>query len=108
MSKNDDIFYDFNPGYNLDDIMDFGDDYDDCYDEDGMGVTCERCDSDIIWYEGNYICRGCGEEYSRPVFFNYIGAEPPDPKCITCKNNYPVCKSWCEQVEINPSDEFYF
>lgn len=96
---------------NLDDIFDLDDDFNDwidgCYDEDGMGVTCDWCSSDIVWHHGKYICRGCGKEFERAEYFNYIGAEPPDAKCIFCDNNYPVCKRWCDQVEINPSDSFF-
>jgi hypothetical protein len=66
-------------------------DYDDVYDEDGDGVYCDLCNSEIGWKDGQYICTGCGRVIDRDVFFNYIGAEPPGNECATCNNLYPGC-----------------
>ena len=91
----------------IDDFLDFDGVSDDCFDEDGMGVTCDWCSSDIVWCDGQYICRGCGKVFERSEYFNYIGAEPPEAQCILCDNNYPVCKRWCTIVTVDPSD-YYF
>lgn len=80
---------------------------DGCYDEDGMGVTCDDCYGNIFWKDGNYICKDCGKVFERVEYFNYIGADPPDSKCIFCKENYPICKRWCSEIEIGP-DDLYF
>ena len=69
----------------------FSDEYDDVYTEDGDIVTCDFCGEEIKWKNGEYVCLDCGQEMSRDVFFNYIGAEPPGDKCITCNELYPGC-----------------
>lgn len=67
--------------------------YDEVYDEEGAGVYCDWCHSEIIWKDGQYVCSGCGQVMERKDFFNYIGAEPPGPKCVTCSDLYPGCIS---------------
>lgn len=69
----------------------FGEVYDDVYDENGDSVFCDICGNEIKWKEGIYICPDCGQTMSRSVFFNYIGAEPPGPECVSCANLYPGC-----------------
>lgn len=69
---------------------DVGEVYDDVYDEDGDFVIC-ACGEEIKWKDGVYICPNCGQTMTRSEFFNYIGAEPPGPECITCDNLYPGC-----------------
>lgn len=69
---------------------DIGEVYDDVYDEDGYYVIC-ACGGEIKWKDGIYICPHCGLTMNRSEFFNYIGAEPPGPECITCNNLYPGC-----------------
>ena len=61
------------------------------YDEEGNGVECDWCGSDIIWKNGNYYCFNCDEVWSREKFFNYIGAQLPGKECLTCDNLYPGC-----------------
>ena len=80
---------------------------DGCYDEDGNGVTCDYCFGDVVWNDGQYICKECGKVFERAEYFNYIGAEPPDAQCIFCENNYPICKRWCTLIEVSP-DDYYF
>lgn len=65
--------------------------YEDVYDEDGFSVQCDMCNSIIKWKDGLYICPDCGQTFSRPEFFNYIGAEPPGEECTSCDNIYPGC-----------------
>lgn len=64
--------------------------YDNVYDEDGDFVHCV-CGGTIKWKDGIYICPDCDETLSRLEFFNYIGANPPGPECVTCMNLYPGC-----------------
>ena len=80
---------------------------DGCYDEDGMSVTCDWCDGNIVWRDGIYICRECDKVFERAEYFNYIGADPPDAQCLICDSNYPICKSWCHLVDVSP-DDYYF
>ena len=65
--------------------------YDDVYDEYGETVQCDNCGEDIYWKEGIYVCPRCGRTMSRAAFFNYIGAIPLGPECLTCDNLYPGC-----------------
>lgn len=65
--------------------------YDDVYDEDGDVVYCDRCGSEIKWKDGQYTCPDCGQIMSRKIFFEYIGADPPDEICLICDNLYPGC-----------------
>lgn len=65
--------------------------YDDVYDEHGDTVICDECGHEIYWKDGIYVCPQCGKTMSRQVFFDYIGAMPPGPKCLTCDNLYPGC-----------------
>lgn len=69
----------------------FGEVYDDVYDEEGNFVYCDYCNSELKWKDGIYVCPNCGQTMTRSEFFNYIGAEPPGPECITCDNLYPGC-----------------
>lgn len=66
-------------------------DYDDVYNEQGDAVLCDKCGHDIYWKDSVYICPQCGQTMSRRVFFDYIGAVPPRPECLTCDNLYPGC-----------------
>ena len=75
-----------------------------CYDEDGYGIICDCCNGDVVWKDGTYICSECKKVFERTEYFNYIGAEPPDPKCIFCYDNYPICKRWCNDVIISKDD----
>lgn len=65
--------------------------YEDVYDENGDTVRCDSCGFDIHWKDGVYVCPSCGRIMSREVFFDYIGATPPGPRCIDCDNLYPGC-----------------
>lgn len=69
--------------------------YSDVYTEDGDAVICENCGCDIMWNDetGEYMCPWCGHQLSRVEFFDYIGAEPPGSRCITCSELYPGCTS---------------
>ena len=74
-------------------LDDFDESYEDVFTEDGDDVVCDICGKEIKWKDGKYICPNCEQEFSRKEFFNYIGAEPPGKKCITCKELYPGCVS---------------
>lgn len=81
----------------------YGEIYDEVYDEEGSFVPCDYCNGYIKWKDGTYICSDCGQTMSRDVFFNYIGAEPPGPECLTCDNLYPGCVI-CHHGYINDDD----
>lgn len=70
------------------------------YDEDGDCASCDRCDGELRFEDGQWVCRECGNVIDRPSYFNYIGAEPPGDACITCGNNYPLCKRWCHIYNV--------
>lgn len=80
----DDVYDDYEDAMNCSD-------YDDVYDETGDSVLCDYCHGEIKWKDGRYVCPECGQVMTRDVFFNYIGAEPPGPECLTCGQPYPVC-----------------
>lgn len=67
--------------------------YDEVYDEFGGYVPCDgyRCNAKVMYHDGRYECPKCGKIFDRQDFFNYIGANPPGPKCVTCDNLYPGC-----------------
>ena len=65
--------------------------YESVYDEDGDLVYCDYCNTQIVWKDGQYYCPSCERIISRTEFINYIGANLPGPKCITCDNLYPGC-----------------
>jgi len=81
----------------------FGEVYDDVYDEEGYFVYCDCCNNELKWKDGIYICPNCGQTMNRAEFFNYIGAEPPGPNCITCVELYPGC-AFCPYGYINDDD----
>lgn len=77
------------------------------YDENGDTVFCDICGGEMRWHPAKrqWYCRECGQEMSRPVYLNYIGAEPPGADCLTnCRENYPFCKKSCERYLIDPAD----
>lgn len=77
------------------------------YDEEGGAVPCDLCDSEMRWDPERRIwyCPECERAMDRAVYFNYIGANPPGPDCITnCLENYPFCKKYCERYNIPPND----
>ena len=95
------------------------DEYDDIYDisaeddwmngaytEDGDEAVCDRCGEALHWnlLERYYECDSCGQVMDRAVYFNHIGASPPGEACITCNENYPFCKKYCLEYEIDPND----
>lgn len=77
------------------------------YDESGDAVICNICGDEMKWNPvgRKWYCPDCGQEMSRPIYFNYIGAEPPGVECLTnCCENYPFCKKVCERYLIDPTD----
>lgn len=81
------------------------------YDEDGDSVNCEWCGQPIVIHNGEYYCPECDRVYTRQEFFDYIGAEPPGPECLTCDNDYPSC-SYChygykDDDEDDDYEEYY-
>lgn len=77
------------------------------YDENGNGVPCDMCGGEMKWNPvmQNYVCENDDQAMSRIEYFNYIGANPPGPDCLTnCSENYPVCKQFCTRYKIDPSD----
>ena len=74
------------------------------YDESGDGVICDLCGSEMKWADGIWECRECGQQMNRATYFNHIGAEPPSDQCLKCNTNYPLCKKWCDLIEIDPDD----
>lgn len=77
------------------------------YDEQGEAVYCDICGGELKWHpsENRWICKDCGQEMSRAVYFDYIGAEPPGSACLTnCRENYPFCKKYCDRYLIDPRD----
>lgn len=85
LDENDDPDYKFCIGFDASEA------YENVYDEDGGLVYCEYCNSQIVWKNGQYYCPKCERTISRADFINYIGANLPGPKCITCDNLYPGC-----------------
>lgn len=81
--------------YRIDAADDF---FNGAFDEDGDCVECDICQEGRLRFRnGNWVCQDCGNVINRPEYFNYIGAEPPGEDCITCNNNYPLCKRWCNK-----------
>ena len=74
------------------------------YDEEGDGAICDRCGGDMKWNDGTWVCGECEQEMDRNTYMNHIGAEPPSSQCMLCKTNYPLCKKWCDLIEIDPDD----
>lgn len=77
------------------------------YDEEGNVAVCDICGGELAWNSSacHWYCRDCGQEMDRPTYFNHIGANPPGPICLTnCGENYPFCKKYCEQYDIDPED----
>ncbi|MCI7026467.1 MAG: transposase [Clostridiales bacterium] len=77
------------------------------YDEEGMSVSCDRCDGEMRWSPTKrlWYCPECGQEMDRAEWFNYIGAEPPGADCeSSCCENYPFCKKHCTRYTIDPND----
>lgn len=77
------------------------------YDENGDSVCCDICGEEMRWHpdDGVWRCRECGQEMTRAVYFDYIGAAPPGSECLTsCRENYPFCKKYCERYFIDPGD----
>lgn len=77
------------------------------YDENGETVICDICGSDLKWnrHSHEWCCHDCGQRFIRPLYFDYIGAQPPGVDCLTkCRENYPFCKKTCEKYLIDPSD----
>lgn len=77
------------------------------YDENGESVLCDICSSEIKWNpkERLWYCPECGQQMSRAVYFDYIGADPPGADCLTnCCENYPFCKKYCALYLIDPTD----
>lgn len=70
--------------------------YEEIYDEDGSEayVICNYCRTNIRFKDGQYICPNCNTVIDRATYFNYIGANPPSEKCLSCDSNYPHC-IWC-------------
>ena len=67
--------------------------YEEVYDESGSYVPCDgyNCNAKVKFHNGQYKCPKCGKIFDRADFFNYIGANPPGPECVTCDNQYPGC-----------------
>ena len=77
------------------------------YTEDGDEALCSACGEPMRYDEENfmYVCPGCGYFLNRTDYFSHIGANPPGSICISqCKENYPVCKKWCVDYDIDPDD----
>lgn len=77
------------------------------YDENGEAVFCDICGGELKWNgeSGIWCCRDCGQEMTRSVYFDFIGAEPPGAECLTnCRENYPFCKKTCDRYLIAPTD----
>lgn len=77
------------------------------YDEEGGQVHCDACGEELRWDSQNrsWRCVNCGYERTRIKYFDYIGANPPGPKCLAqCMENYPLCKRWCPWYKIDPDD----
>lgn len=77
------------------------------YDENGNAVLCDLCGEEMKWNPRKHIwfCPDCGQEMSRAVYFNHIGADFPGRECLTnCRENYPICKRSCERFSIDPDD----
>lgn len=77
------------------------------YDEEGNVAVCDICEGELAWNpkDRNWYCKGCGQEMDRAEYLNYIGANPPGPRCLSgCEENYPFCKKHCEHYVIDPSD----
>lgn len=77
------------------------------YDDEGMSVSCDRCDGEMRWSPTKrlWYCPECGQEMDRAEWFNYIGAEPPGADCeSSCCENYPFCKKHCTRYTIDPND----
>lgn len=81
----------YNNIYGETDVANTSEVYEDVYDEEGNFVYCDYCNSLLTYKDGIYICRDCGQTFSRSEFMNFIGAEPPGPECATCSNQYPGC-----------------
>lgn len=81
--------------------------YSEVFDEDGGGVTCDRCGEDMLFDENNsdYACSCCGRRMSRAEFFYYIGAQLPGDECISCNELYPGCQ-WCPHGLVEEDDDF--
>ena len=72
-------------------LIEDDEDYDFVYDEEGNEVPCDLCDGRIAFENGKYVCPYCEQIFTRAEFFNYIGANPPGDKCLTCTELYPGC-----------------
>ena len=69
--------------------------YNGAFDEDGGEVICGCCGGELRFRDDYWECQNCGATMDRTEYFNYIGAESTYPECITCGDNYPVCRKWC-------------
>lgn len=86
----------------------FTNNYEAVYDEEGGDVSCPNVlcdDGEICWKDGEYVCPYCGTKMTRAEFFDWIGAEPPGPKCLTCDNLYPGCTYCPYGYDVGDDDE---
>lgn len=77
------------------------------YDETGDDVSCDICEGTMMWDPDLrlWTCSDCGRQMNRAYYFNYIGAEPPNVKCLTnCHENYPLCKQYCPMLNKDIRD----
>lgn len=78
------------------------------YTESGDIAICDLCGSDMKWNPvmAEWYCTGCEQTMDRKTWFNHIGANPPDPRCMnSCDENYPFCKKYCEHLTIDAGDQ---
>nr|DAI45398.1 MAG TPA: ribosome, girodazole, girolline, antibiotic complex, 50S [Caudoviricetes sp.] len=78
--------------------MDWSLQWESAFDEYGNEVTCDYCGCDLRFdiCQSNWICPGCGREFSRPEYFAYIGARLTSA-CLVCNKNYPICCGSCSR-----------
>ena len=77
------------------------------YTEDGDESLCDVCGEELRWNPESrqYECRNCGRVIERILYFAHIGANQPGSLCVYgCQENYPFCKKYCLNYEIDPND----
>jgi hypothetical protein len=77
------------------------------YTEDGDEALCDVCSEALRWNPeaAYYECKSCGRVLDRALYFQLIGANPPGIDCLSqCRENYPFCKKYCLEYEIDSND----
>ena len=73
--------------------------YNGAFDEDGDEAICSCCGGELRFRDDYWECLDCGATMDRLEYLNYIGAEPPFEECLTCGDNYPLCRKWCHNID---------